>query len=91
MKQEIFWYCIKIVFQLIRLLIYPALLIALFIFITSCGGTTAYWRIKNKAGIEKYQYNKPGWPYEIGCQAYYTKQPIKRSTMKRQHYARISK
>lgn len=62
------------------------LLLLILIWVCCSCQTTAYWRMKNKAGIERYEYNKPGWPYEIGCQAYYTKQPIKRSTMKKQFY-----
>ncbi len=47
-----------------------------------------YWREVNKRGIERYQYNRPGWPYESGCSVYYTNQPIKSSTLRMLHWAR---
>jgi hypothetical protein len=41
-----------------------------------------YWRETTTRGIERYQHNRPGWPYEHGCSGYYTSQPIKSSTLR---------
>lgn len=42
----------------------------------------SYFREPNNHGIEKYEYNRP-YPNQIGCQVYYSPQPMKRSTYKR--------
>lgn len=50
----------------------------------------SFWfvREKNVRGIERYRYNRPHWPYEHGCSGYYTRQPIKHSTLRTLHFSR---
>jgi|SRR6185503_1011591 len=47
-----------------------------------------HWREVNRRGIERYEYNRPGWPAQVGCSTYYTNQPVKSSSMRRLHFYR---
>ena len=70
--------------------ILTVLIVALLIILSSCTNTV-YWRETRRGGIERYQWNRPGWPREHGCSTYYTRQPVKQSTMRKLYFYRTPK
>jgi uncharacterized membrane protein SpoIIM required for sporulation len=73
----------------ITFLLFVVMLMAITL-LSSCHPGT-YFRVTNKRGIERYQYNAQVWPFDKTCATYHSRQPMKSSTLRMLQYSRKSR
>ena len=67
---------------IINLILFILFMVAL----SSCA-SNPYWLVTHNDGVEKRSYMRAGWPNDVTCSAYNTRnRPVQRSTWSKLHY-----